>query len=121
MPIQAWSDQILLVELTEEPALTEDLQTIGHRIENGPAKHVVLNLGGVRHMNSSHISCLLRLRAALINHDRQLRICNVPDMIWGVMLVTGLDKVFQFASDLPSALASLQLEGPGGQKRSAGA
>lgn len=120
MAIQNWSDNILLVELADEPQLSEDLQAIGHRVEHGPPQDVVLNLGAVRHMNSSHISQLLRLRALMIQRDRQLRICNVPDMIWGVIIVTGLDKVFQFSPDLPSALASLQLGEEGG-RRSAGA
>lgn len=119
MPIQNWSDNIVLVELADEPHLTEDLQAIAHRAEHGPPQHVVLNLAGVRHMNSSHISHLLRLRAVMIQRERQLRICCVPDLIWGVMLVTGLDKVFQFSPDLPSALASLQLGGE--ERRNAGA
>ena len=122
MPIQKWSENILLLELTEEPQLSDDLQAVADRIDQGPPQDVVLNMKGVRHMNSSHISKLLRLRATMIQNDRELRICNVPDMIWGVMIVTGLDKVFHFSPDLPSALASLQLDdGQSGQRRSAGA
>lgn len=110
MPIQKWSERILMVELGDEPQFSEELQAIADRLEHGPAMHVVLNLGAVRHMNSAQIGAILRLRSALIMRDRQLRLCAIPDMIWGVMLMTGLEKVFQFSPDVPSALASLQLE-----------
>jgi anti-anti-sigma factor len=86
------------------------MEAVMDRLSRGPAMHVVLNLEKVRHMNSSHIARLLRLRAALINAERQLRLCAVPDLIWGMMITTGLDKVFHFSPDVPSALARLQLE-----------
>ena len=33
------------------------------------------------------------------------------DQVWGVILVTGLDKLFDFHDDLATAIASLVLEG----------
>jgi anti-anti-sigma factor len=110
MPIQQWSEGILVVDLADEPQLTEDLQLLSDRIEKHGPSCVVLNMAGLRHISSSHISALLRVRTKLSQNDKRMRICCVPNMIWGVMLVTGLDKVFEFSPDVPSALASLQLE-----------
>ena len=31
------------------------------------------------------------------------------NQVWGVFLVTGLDRIFDFVDDLPTGLASLQL------------
>ena len=41
--------------------------------------------------------------------DARLRICSVDDAVWSVMLITGLDKVFEFTDDVSTSLASLQL------------
>ena len=110
MPIQQWSEGILVVDLADEPQLTDDLQALGERIETRGPACVVLNMAGLRHISSSHISSLLRMRTKLHNGKKRMRLCCVPDMIWGVFLVMGLDKVFDFSPDVPSALASLQLE-----------
>ncbi|MBI1375216.1 MAG: STAS domain-containing protein [Phycisphaera sp.] len=111
MPIQQWSDDILMVELNDEPVFSEEIQALSDRVDKGPDCHVVLNLGNITRLNSSNISQLLRIRKKQINKDVQLRICSVPDSLWGVMLITGLDKIFDFQSDVPSALASLQIDG----------
>jgi hypothetical protein len=36
-------------------------------------------------------------------------LCGVNTQIWGVLLITGLDKVFEFVDSVPVALASVQL------------
>jgi len=46
----------------------------------------------------------------LAKFGRRLKLCLIADQVWSVMLVTGLDKVFQFAPDPMTALAGLQLE-----------
>ncbi|QNN22985.1 STAS domain-containing protein [Planctomycetales bacterium ZRK34] len=109
MTLQVWSEDILLAELADEPGFSEELAAVDHRLETGPPRHVVLNLVEVHHINSSNISQLLRLRQRLIRADRRLRLACVPDNVWGVLLTTGLDKVFEFSSDVPTALAAMQL------------
>jgi len=63
----------------------------------------------VSFLNSSNIARLLRLRKQLANADRRLIICGVNDQVWGVFLVTGLDKIFEFTNDVATALAAMQL------------
>jgi len=108
-----WSEDIAISELTDEPALSDELATLIDRVKSatdGPVPHVVLNLSAVTYLNSSNIAQLLKLRQVLGKHGRRLKLCSVSDEVWSVMLVTGLDKVFLFAPDPMTALAGLQLE-----------
>ena len=121
MPITEWSDDILIVELSDEPSFSEDLSALLRRIEarpsgagsaapNGGGPDVILNLGGVTYLNSSNIAQLLKVRQTLANAGRKLRLCAVRDQVWSVMLITGLDKFFDFTGDVSTSLASLQIE-----------
>lgn len=107
-----WSDDILLAQLADEPALSDELGMIGDRLADAAEKpHAVLDFRGVSYINSSNIAQMLRLRKILAEGDRQLRVCGVSDEVWSVLMVTGLDKVFTFAPDTMTALASIQIEG----------
>jgi anti-anti-sigma factor len=111
MPIQHWSDRIWVVSLSDEPALSEDLNAVkdeSSRVK--PHPDVVIDMSGLSHINSSNLSQLLRLRKASADSGTRLRLAGVPDVLWVVFLTTGLDKVFEFAEDVPSALAGLQIE-----------
>jgi|TARA_B110000196_G_C20790386_1_gene495267 anti-anti-sigma factor len=115
MSLNEWSEDITIAELTAEPEFSEDMMSLIRMIE---AKHeakefvtdVILNLSEVEYLNSSNIAQLLRLRKRLTASDAKLRICSVGDQVWGVILVTGLDKLFEFHSDVATAIASLHLE-----------
>ena len=59
----------------------------------------------------SVIARLLKLRKLqAVNHRRKLKVCAVNTHVWGVFLVTGLDKIFDVCDDVASGLASLQLD-----------
>lgn len=106
-----WSDNILLANLSDEPALSEELGLVIDQIKDAEdTPHAVLDFRGVSYVNSSNIAQLLRVRKMLDEQGRQLRLCGMGDEVWSVMLVTGLDKVFRFAPDTMTALAGLQLE-----------
>ncbi len=109
MTLEEWSDSILLVKLPPEPTLTEDLNALEERLAT-PVRDVVLDFAQITTLNSTHLAQLLRIRKLSIEGDRDLRLCGLNDGIWGVFLVTGLDKIFTFAEDVPTALASLQID-----------
>jgi hypothetical protein len=134
MPISEWSDRILIVELSDEPLFSEDMDALSQRLDHpaasqaagtrpgrAPAGHpapaagttpdIILNMKSVTFLNSSNIAQLLRLRKKVIAGQKRLRICAVADPVWSVLLITGLDKVFEFTSDVSTALASLQIGG----------
>ncbi len=105
-----WSDTILIANLADEPALSDELSLICDKIESSPTPpHAVLDFGEVSYMNSSNIAQLLRLRKLLDGAGRSMRLSNVTDDVMSVLMVTGLDKVFKFAPDTLTALAGLQL------------
>ena len=111
MPIEAWSDDITIAELGDEPAFSEDMASLMQRLDGmgDLAPDVVINLASVTYLNSSNIAQMLRLRKRLNTAGRNMRICSVEDQVWGVLMITGLDKIFEFTDDVTTALASLQL------------
>jgi anti-anti-sigma factor len=108
MPIQNWSDDIVVVELADDPQFTDELTSLTDALEGKP-RHVVLNFAAVGFINSSNVARLLRLRKLMSTQQRKLVLCEVNTQVWGVFLVTGLDKIFSFTNDISTALASLQL------------
>lgn len=107
-----WSEGILLSDLSDEPELAEEFSAVVERLKNTPTNelpHVVLNFGGVSYLNSSHIAALLRMRKRVHEGGKQLVLATLSDDVWSVILLTGLDKVFQFAPDTMTALARVQL------------
>jgi anti-anti-sigma factor len=107
-----WSDNIVLANLNDEPALSDELSSLGDRIagrDHAQVPHVVLDFSQVSYINSSNIAQMLRLRKILDEASKQLRICGVSDEVWSVLMVTGLDRVFRFEPDTLTALAGLQI------------
>jgi len=111
MAIQQWSENIKVVELTEDPQFTDEMAALMDGLSGQPCD-VVLNLAAVGFLNSSNVSRLLRLRKQMITTGRRLVLCGVTQSVWGVFVVTGLDKIFQFTKDVATALASIQLSKP---------
>ena len=109
MPIQQWSDQILVVEMGDDPQFTDELNSLIEQLERNPSLDVVLNMWGVNQIYSSNISQLLRLRAAMIANERRLFLAATRTQVWGVLLAIRLDKKFDVADDVASALTSLQM------------
>ena len=111
MAIQNWSDDILVVELSDDPQFTDDVDSLLERLETDP-EHVVLNFESVGFINSSNLSRLLRLRKLVLSQSHKLILCAASTQVWGVFMVTGLDKIFEFTNDMVTALATLQLNEP---------
>ncbi len=112
MPLQQWSDSILIAELTDEPMFSEEFESLMGRLEDkdNATPDVIVDLKRVTYLNSSNIAQLLRLRKKLESAERRLRLCSIGDTVWSVMLITGLDKLFEFTDDVSTSLASLQID-----------
>ncbi len=110
MSIEQWSEAVILAELGDDPQLTDDVAAIIEQCTREPRQDVLLNLSGVNYVNSSNIAKLLKLRKLVtITNQRRLKLAGVNTRVWGVFLVTGLDRIFEFVSDVPSGLAALQM------------
>jgi len=110
MPLSDWSENVVLAELTDEPVLSEDLDALIARAEKSPPNaHFVLDMRMVTYLNSSNLAQLLQLRKVIAANKDTLHLCGVTDTVWSILLMTGLDRLFKFTDDLPTALAAAQL------------
>jgi len=109
MAIQNWSDDIILVDLPEEPAMGEELKTVTTTVRDRGDCDVVIDFSKVDIVTSSSLSKLLRLRKLTADCGHRVLFCNVAAATRGIFTVTGLDGVFDLVDDKFIALASLQI------------
>jgi len=111
MSVKEWSEEIILAELQDDPIFSEDLNQLQDMVESRSGGHVVLDLSGINFLNSSNIAKLLKLRKmVVVSRGAKLRLCAINTSVWGVFLVTGLDKIFDFCDNVASGLASVQID-----------
>jgi anti-anti-sigma factor len=109
MPLEHWSDKVIVVRLADDPQLTEDLIALEHAAQQGPLC-AVLDFAGVNFINSSNLAKLLKLRKKMVSDHTRLIFCSIGDQVWGALLVTGLDKLFTVCDDVATALATIQMQ-----------
>ena len=73
MSIQSWSDNIVVVDLQDDPAFSDDLIAITDQVNTDDSVDVVLNFDGVKYVNSSNLAKLLNLRKLLLARQRHCR------------------------------------------------
>jgi len=111
MPVEKWSDSIVVVHLGDDPQFSDDIEAV-ERL--GPpacsaACSAVLDFAAVHFLNSSNLASLLRLRRHLGERQAKMIVCNIANPVWGTLLLTGLDKILQISENVPTALATLQV------------
>lgn len=109
MGIQNWSENIILVDLPQEPQTGEELKTVTEIVRDRGDCDVVMDFSSVDIITSSNLSKLLRLRKLLTDCGHQFVFCNVAAATKGIFTVTGLDAIFEFVDDKFVALAGLQI------------
>ncbi len=112
MGIQNCSDNIILVNLAQEPQLGEELQAANAMAADKGDCDVVVDFAEVDLITSSSIAKLLKLRKVLADCDHSLVFSSVKPRVYKVFTVTGLDSVFEFVEDQFLALAGLQMVSP---------
>lgn len=109
MGIQNWSDDIILVDLPQEPQMGDELKTVTEMVRDRGNCEVVIDFSSIDIVTSSSLSKLLKLRKLLADCSHRLVFCNVAAATRGIFTVTGLDGVFEIVDDKFVALASLQI------------
>ena len=106
MTLNQWDDNILILELLDEPDFSEDTDSLLLllRDENKKFSNVIIDLQNVFTLNSSNLGALIEIKKILETKDKRMVICNISDSIWSTMLATGLDQVFEFIEDTTTAL-----------------
>lgn len=111
MGIQNWSEDIILVDLPQEPEMGDELKTVTGMVRDRGDCDVVIDFSSVDIITSSSLSKLLKLRKMLADCGHRLIFCSVAAATKGIFTVTGLDGIFEIAEDKFVALASLQMVG----------
>ncbi|NQV32094.1 MAG: STAS domain-containing protein [Phycisphaeraceae bacterium] len=111
MGIQNWSEDILLVDLPQEPEMGDELKTVISEFRDRGNCDVVIDFSHVDIVTSSSLSKLLKLRKLLGDCGHRLVFCSVAAATKGIFTVTGLEGVFEMSDDKFVALASLQMVG----------
>jgi len=101
MPIEKSSGQTVVAHLIGDPHLTDELHAVLEQAATSPV-NIILDLAGVRYITSSHIAKLLKLRKLTIAGERRLILCGVAPSVWTAFVVTGLDKIYEFAETIPA-------------------
>ena len=110
MPVEKWSDTVVVAHLADDPQFTDDVLAVVSAVGTAGGKDAVLDFAGVRMVNSSNLARLLQLRKTTDTRSGRLLLCSVSTQVWGAFLVTGLDKLFEFSDNVPTALATLQMD-----------
>jgi anti-anti-sigma factor len=114
MPIEKWSERISVVHLSDDPLFSDDMESLEEQIcANHHPCDAVLDFSSVKFLNSSNVGLLLKLRKEVASREGKLVLCGVGTQVWGTFLVTGLDKLFEFSDNVPTALATLQIGAAG--------
>ena len=108
MPVEKWSESVVVVHLANDPQFTEDLDALENRLSQGRVD-AVLDFSAVGYINSSNIARLLKIRKGMVNGDSRLVLCGVNTRIWSTFLLTGLDKIFKFSDNVTTGLATIQM------------
>ena len=118
MAVQQWDDDTLVVQLTDDPILSEEMAEVNTRLGDAPSD-VVLDMSDLGLLTSSGISKLLRLRKRMIEAGRKLILCSLRDNVWSVFLATGLDSIFVFTENVTDALTGIQRAKANGKRGAA--
>ena len=111
MGIQNWSEEIILVDLPQEPEMGDEIKTVTEIVRDRGDCEVVMDFSSVDIVTSSSLSKLLKLRKLLADCGHRLIFCSVAAATKGIFTVTGLDGIFEITDDKFVALASLQMVG----------
>ena len=109
MSIQKFSEDVLLVDLPfKEPHICRELQAINEIVSSRDDCDVIIDFFRVEIITSASLSNLLILRKLMLEHGRELILCNVSQVTKYIFIVANLDKIFEFVDDRLAALTSVQ-------------
>ena len=110
MPVEKWSDNVIVVRLADDPHLGDDLDALDAATSQPPSPlSAVVDFTSVRMVNSSTLARLIKVRRQTAAGNGRLVLCGLNDNVWGAFLVTNLDKLFEFSDSVAMALATLQI------------
>ncbi len=111
MGIEQWSDEIIIVDLPDEPEMVDELISLADLLADKETYNVVVDLGGVGDITSESLSKLLKLHQITSQVGRRFVLCNMRSETEDILSATGLASVFHLTENRFDALATLEMIG----------
>lgn len=108
MSMRRWSENVVLVELSNEPGAREEVESVVRHVRDRGDCDVVMDFSHVTILTSTSLASLLRLRTLVESCGQRLLLCCVDHATRGVFSVTGLDDVFEMVDSQSDALTTVQ-------------
>lgn len=86
---------------------TQKLRSVLRRLASDGNTKVVIDLGGVRRMNSMSLSVLVEMHTNYVKRGGRIILANVDKSMEDILTITRLARVFEIGPTLPEALAKL--------------
>ena len=74
MPLQDWSENIVIAELHDEPDFSEDTDLIKVKLDESDHFDLILDLTNVTKLNSSNLGALVEIHKKMITRKNYSRI-----------------------------------------------
>jgi len=110
MGIENWTEDIILVNLLQEPKLRDELQTVLEMVYDRDKYDVIIDFSSVDIVTSFSMSMLIKLHKKLSDNGHKLIFCNVAVATKRIFLIIGLEWMSKIFDDKFVALKSLQKE-----------
>jgi anti-anti-sigma regulatory factor len=107
MEIEYLPENILFICL-QEPQLRTELIAVNEILSNECTCDVIVDFSGIELMTSEGISSLIILERLLNSYGHKIILCAVSSNNRQVLERTGIEPLFEFASDESSALESIR-------------
>lgn len=108
MGIQNLSENVLLINLPEQPQQGDELESVHGMLGDRIGSDVVIDFTKVKMLTSESICGLMILERLLRGAGHRLILCSVPSKIKQIFVRTGLLTVFEFTDDELAALECLR-------------
>ncbi len=103
--------RVVIVDAIGELRLGEGTDVLRHVIRDVFQQgygNILLNLHGVRHIDSAGVGELMSCYTSVRNHGGQLKLMNLSKNVHNLLQITKLYTIFEVEEDEPTAVASFE-------------
>lgn len=94
-------------EIIDKGQTTGLMEQIERLLVSGK-KHIVLDLGGLRYINSSGLNVLVNILTRTRNVGGDVSVCHVSEKVKNLLVVTRLDTIFHILPTVEEAIQRLK-------------
>ncbi len=98
---------LTVTELTQDDGVVQLTELLDDLAQSG-AKHFVLDVCNVQHMDSSCLGCLVEALNRMATNGGRIALVNADHSVAYLFRMTRLDRVFPICSDVMAALKAME-------------